>query len=342
VRDFLSAEELTRYPNTGVILAASSEAETQEWSRWESGIFSHELRSGLLGGADADGDGRVTYAEAAAFVEAANSAVDVPRARLRVFSRPPSMRADVALLEASAFRGSPQLEVDAEHAGKYYIEDSRGVRVADLHSSREGSVRFALVGEGPFFLRTAEREAQIPARSHVEVRELPLAPIAAPNRGGIETTFRKHLFEIAYGPGFYRGIAATGLQFDQADTPLPEAPKPPVASRSLRPWAWMSLGTAAATAVAGGITYAYANQAHTEYERATTLERAHAMRDVTENRLLGARILFAVSGAAAAASATLFIVDWTRSEENGGSTVRMSSAVRAGGGGAEIFFSGRF
>ena len=50
----------------GVVVATSSEAETHEWSRFDGGVFSHELRSGLLGSADLDGDGQVRYDEIAA------------------------------------------------------------------------------------------------------------------------------------------------------------------------------------------------------------------------------------------------------------------------------------
>jgi len=206
VRDFLRTEELAAYPNTGVIFAASSESETQEWSRWESGIFSHELRSALLGGADVDGDGRITYQEAAAFVEAANAAIDVPRARLRVFSRPPAMRNSLALMETAAFTRVPSLVVDAQHAGRYHVEDVRGVRIADLNSSPEQPVRLALVGKAPFYLRTANREAVIPAGDNVEVRTLRLEAAGGATRGSVETSFRAHLFEIAFGLGFYHGV----------------------------------------------------------------------------------------------------------------------------------------
>ena len=115
---------------SALILASSTSSETHEWSRWEAGIFSHELRSGLLGPADVNGDGVVTYDEAAAFVEAANAAIDVPKARLRVFFRPPPARKDLPLFDLAPLQGRPGLEVDPEHVGQYYIEDARGVRVA--------------------------------------------------------------------------------------------------------------------------------------------------------------------------------------------------------------------
>jgi len=71
VRAYLQQEELTRYPNTGVVLASARDLETHEWSAYEAGVFSHELLSALTGAADLDGDGRVGYAEVRAFLTAA-------------------------------------------------------------------------------------------------------------------------------------------------------------------------------------------------------------------------------------------------------------------------------
>ena len=53
------------------------------------GVFSHEVRSALLGGADVDGDDRVTYRELASFVAVANEAVPAGH-RPEFFVRAPS------------------------------------------------------------------------------------------------------------------------------------------------------------------------------------------------------------------------------------------------------------
>ena len=50
-----------RHPNVGVLLSTNAEADVYEWSQLEAGVFSHEVRSGLTGAADVDGDGQVTY-----------------------------------------------------------------------------------------------------------------------------------------------------------------------------------------------------------------------------------------------------------------------------------------
>ena len=71
----------------GVFLSTSADGEAFEWSEIQSGIFSHVVRSGLLGGADADGDGQVSYLELAAFVDTATTDVRNPNMRPHVFSR---------------------------------------------------------------------------------------------------------------------------------------------------------------------------------------------------------------------------------------------------------------
>jgi len=78
-----------RYPNVGLLLSTNSDAEVYEWSELESGIFSYEVRSGLTGAADVDGDGRVSYAELAGFIEVANRRIPREMFRPRIFWRGP-------------------------------------------------------------------------------------------------------------------------------------------------------------------------------------------------------------------------------------------------------------
>lgn len=84
-------------PNVGVFLSTSAEAETFEWSELGAGIFSHAVRSGLSGAADANADGDVTYEELAAFVATASKRIKNARFRPNVFARGPSGRSDEPL-----------------------------------------------------------------------------------------------------------------------------------------------------------------------------------------------------------------------------------------------------
>ncbi len=85
-------------PTVGVFLSTSAEAETFEWSELGAGIFSHAVRSGLSGAADANGDGDVSYEELAAFVHTAAKDVKNPRYRPSVFARGPSGHGSEALV----------------------------------------------------------------------------------------------------------------------------------------------------------------------------------------------------------------------------------------------------
>src|SRR4030095_4110219 len=93
-RHFVTPDDATRslranLPNVGVFVSTSAEAEVFEWSELQSGIFSHAVRSGLSGAADANADGEVTYDELAPFVTIATRKVKNPLFRPQVFARGP-------------------------------------------------------------------------------------------------------------------------------------------------------------------------------------------------------------------------------------------------------------
>ncbi|MDB4956540.1 MAG: hypothetical protein JWO36_4109 [Myxococcales bacterium] len=86
-----AAESLTkRFPNLGVFLSTSAEAEVFEWSELQSGVFSHAVRSGLAGAADANGDGAISYDELRAFVDIATANVRNAAFRPKVYARGPA------------------------------------------------------------------------------------------------------------------------------------------------------------------------------------------------------------------------------------------------------------
>jgi hypothetical protein len=125
---------LRRFPHTGFLLSTSSDENSHEWAEFQAGIFSHEVRSGLLGPADANRDGRVTYDEIWAFVETANRRIPNERYRPTIFMRPPRGDGSRHLLDMRRFRGAA-IRVPARQAGRYMLEDRHGVRLADLHTA---------------------------------------------------------------------------------------------------------------------------------------------------------------------------------------------------------------
>ena len=121
-------------PSTvGVILSTSGTAEVHEWSKLRAGVFSHQLRSGLLGAADVDGDGEVGYLELEAFLAAANAGVTNPKARISVYAQAPAQDLSVPIVRLGDYADATTLELPAGVSGRYHVEDSRGVRYADMN-----------------------------------------------------------------------------------------------------------------------------------------------------------------------------------------------------------------
>jgi hypothetical protein len=129
-----------RLPNVGVLLSTSAEAEVFEWSELQSGIFSHAVRSGLLGAADADGNGRISYDEIRAFVDLASARVDNPLYRPKVFARGPNGRNDEAIFDLGAAQ-SLRLELD-EREHRLTVRDAQELPWIDVY--KEARARLTL------------------------------------------------------------------------------------------------------------------------------------------------------------------------------------------------------
>lgn len=132
-----------RFPNTGFLLSTSSAEASHEWAEFQAGIFSHEVRSGLLGAADIDLDGRVSYDEIWAFVRVANSRIPNERFRPRIYLRAPYRSGKRTLLNLRGFTGAA-VTIPPGGAGRFLLEDKNGVRLADLHTASSHPVRLRL------------------------------------------------------------------------------------------------------------------------------------------------------------------------------------------------------
>jgi hypothetical protein len=123
----------TRLPNVGVFLSTSAEGESFEWSEIQSGIFSHVVRSGLLGAADANGDGAVSYVELAAFVATATGDVPNPNMRPHVFSRGPGGHDETAILPAGARTGARTLRLSDAASLRVRLRDRESLPLFDAN-----------------------------------------------------------------------------------------------------------------------------------------------------------------------------------------------------------------
>jgi hypothetical protein len=233
---------------TGFFTARSSGGQTHEWTEYQAGIFSHEVRSGLLGGADIDLDGRVTYRELGAFVNRANQEIPNRKYRPEVLTSPPDGALDTVLATLPA--GPLLLEIGGAAAGRASVESERGVRLADLHVAPGAAVHLRLpVDLGAVFVSRARPPAEyhLPAApGRVVLAQLtPETPRTRP-RGAAHEAFRR-LYALPFDAAAVADFRAG------ADLVLAETP-PPAAARIPRWAAWVSIAAGtAALVVAGGL-----------------------------------------------------------------------------------------
>ena len=211
IRAFLARDTLRARPHVGAILSTSGDEEVHEWSALRSGVFSHQLRSALSGAADINGDGRIEYSEVGAFITAANHRVKHQRARLRPFVKPPSADRSAPLLDLDRATDRVLLYLPPAHAGRFSVEDERGVRHADLHKSGDGGVRLALAQNRRYYIRHGDEESVLPpsSRGDVDLDRLERGPARSDPRGALDATYRKDLFALPLSRSFYQGYVAT-------------------------------------------------------------------------------------------------------------------------------------
>lgn len=259
LQGFLQKEGLDAYPNTGVLLSTSRAKEVHEWSRFAAGVFSHEVRSAMSGAADVDGDGAVTYAETRAFIAAANARVDNPLAHLEVFAKPPAVHLKEPLFHSDWAEGAPRLKVPPSRAGRWHLEDSRGVRYADFHSANQETLTLTLVPQAQYFLRNDEREIEINLGLHatLDAGKLRETRHMLAQRGSEAVTFQRDLFALPFGRAYFEGYRAAA--------PAPASQRavwvaPPSGETSTRTWVAVGLGSAGLAAAATGLGLALSAQ----------------------------------------------------------------------------------
>jgi hypothetical protein len=212
VKGLLSTRQLSRYPHVGAVLSTTREQESHEWSAIRSGIFSHQVRSALSGAADVNADGRVEYSELLAFIAAANQGMEDVRGRLEVSIQPPALDRSAPLVDLGERARLGFLLLPPGLEGRLWVEDTRGLRVAELHKERERSVVLALPPGRGYFLRAPGREASFPLGQEGAVVDAGglswLTPTLAA-RGAIEEAFREKLFSVPFGSHFYQGYMAS-------------------------------------------------------------------------------------------------------------------------------------
>lgn len=316
----LPAAELAADSRVGLLLSTSSAKESHEWEAFQAGVFSHAVRSGLYGAADADRDGIVTYREIAAFVARASEAVPNERYRPDVHTRAP--RGADALLDlrrASARR----LEVDGRHAGHYTLEDARGVRLLDFHNAP--SQTLAIVRPPPtqaLYLRRAgdDKEMLLPAGDEVlSIDALAADDGRVASRGAAHESFSK-LFALP----FDRSVVDA---YRERPVPIDVAPETGLGTRRI-----VALGAMGAGAILSGVSIALAastSSLRNDLAPNASQADASALNDRITQRNTLAAVTGTAGGAALVTGAVLFF--WPTSRATSASEA-LEVSVRPSGG----------
>jgi hypothetical protein len=336
VQQVVVAEDLERFPNAGVLVSTSGAEDVHEWSEIRGGVFSHALRAAIAGAADVNGDGRIEYSEASAFIAAAFARVADPRARVRSFARAPARDLRRPLVDLGRAQAVTRLSLPPGAVGRYIVEDDRGVRVAEIHKSAGHPVTLALPPRPRWFVQVGSREAEISAPAgRVALGDLQWRPLRLARRGSLADSYQRGLFAEPYGWGFYRGyVARSG---DPAVPSLDLAILQERPARPLRTWKWVTLGAAAAAAGGAATAGLLARRSHEAFEASLARNGVAdaRLRDEVSARRTATNVLLGVAGAAAATSIVLWVLDVRDSRAP-------AATVTPAPGGATLGLAGEF
>ena len=281
-------------------------------------MFSHEVRSGLYGAADADGDGRVSYPEIAAFVARANAAIAAERFRPQVYARAP--RDGDVLLDLRASRGSGLRLEGPTGAAHHLLEDAHGVRLLDFHGDRghAGPAWFGprATGRSTCAGWTTAPSASFPApTASSRSTEIPVTPARSAGRGAAHEAFGK-LFTLAFDAD-----AVATWQRERADVEArAESQASARAARQRREQlrragGWTAIAVGGAAAIAGAAVEWSAYKLQADAPPGEDQRSAIARNDRIDTRNRVALGLSIASGAAIATGMLLLL--WPRGAEPG-------------------------
>jgi len=188
-----------RLPNVGVLLSTSAESETYEWSELQSGIFSYAFRSGLVGGADVNVDGEVSYEELAAFIDVATRAIKNPAFRPRIFARGPG-GATASPFASSDGSDATVLTGTSTEPLRLRFRDGDGVRLYDVNVGANTKLTVRLPRREGLVLERKEvlgwRAFQLPQGGSVELSSVvtPAAHVQGRSANELLTSF----FDVAF------------------------------------------------------------------------------------------------------------------------------------------------
>jgi hypothetical protein len=326
MQGFSALSDLGRRSDLGLLLSTSSGTESHEWGAYQAGIFSHEVRSGLYGAADFDGDGRISYAEMAAFLDRANQAIVNEKYRPKIFARAPT--GTTQLIDLRPGLGRSLAVGQSFPSAHYLVEDSRGVRVLDFHNAQGRALSLVRPGGvGNLYLRrlTDGQELTVPASDQkVELALLAFADARVAERGAAHQAFS----------------LIFSLPFDAArkDLVLTVAPPDQPATRPRRAWVLGALGAGTIiTATVGGALLWDASSKADEARHASGTRTSY-LNGRINTRNAQATVAFALAGAGVTAGAILWLFRRNAGDQSSPDT----SDLQVGVVPSQITLSGQF
>jgi hypothetical protein len=310
----------------GLLLSTSSARESHEWSEYQAGVFSHEVRSGLLGAADANGDGLVSYREIAAFIDRANASVPNDRFRPDVYVKQPTSGPAIMDLRPGLAR---RLELTGAHPGHYLVEDARGVRIADFHNAAGQSLHLIRpANTTQMFLRRVGDGVEYVMDTAPPV--LRFEDLRVQSRGVVPRGAAHESFRLLFSLSFSQQIVDEFVLRAPGEPPR----SPDSASPAPRPLAYglVVAGAAAGTGAAWAVLSARSLQRKSVANQADVLEANRSI----DRRNGWARWLTGLGGAAVVTGAALLL--WPDSSDEDQLPVTVGLTPEGGG----LNVAGRF
>lgn len=317
-----------RFPRVGAIMATTADQQAHEWSRLESGVFTHELLSALSGAADVNADQILEYSELAAFIASANRTVADPRAIPKVVALAPRVNVHAPVLALASLKDSGFLKGQFA-VGHFHVELENGQRLLDANFALDQSAAVALPA-GRAFLVAGDREVELLIRVGETTRAetLKLAPRADTPRGAVGAALAKALFETPFGAAYYRGYVdsrgETSVSFALRNELKGEGS---AALQQRKVVAGTTLGAGGVLLVGAVVSSVLAVNAHTEYAN-TDLQRPAFE---AKQRSNGFAVAAAISGGAGVALGAIGWWLWPAAES--GSKVTASAYFEPQGAG---------
>ncbi|MCP4603747.1 MAG: caspase family protein [Proteobacteria bacterium] len=301
---FTKKKEASTLSNTGFILSASSGRDSHEWERYQAGVFSHEVRSAFRGGADADMDGQITYAELGSFLKVANRSIANPKFRPQFMVQPPgNPPGDLSqpILDWTDSEGA--LLVDTPTLGHLYVEDALGVRVLDVHPSYGQHLLVHLPARRPIFIRKADEslEFRVNTDSETSLSTLSSHPVQIARKGALHLAFEK-LFDTPFDSSQVRKYKKSYIAMHepmltkQAQAKERRTPKYIGEQAAL----WTTVGCAA-----GGLAMTLSAVGLKQKGEDASQERRHGLNATIGNLNTAAIVFYSIAGAAGVTWLTL-------------------------------------